>query len=73
MTNTQLPAAARLTFESVNMRAVSVPLTNPIVSNVGEFTHWPLILIDVHTREGVTAAEQCPCRGQSYGAGGTEQ
>ena len=54
MTNTHPLAAARLTFESVNMRAVSVPLTDPIVSNVGEFTHWPLILIDVHTREGVT-------------------
>jgi len=43
-----------LTFESVRMRAVSVPLRFPIVAKVGEYTHWPLILIDVHTREGVT-------------------
>ena len=43
-----------LTFESVHMRTVSVPLRNPIVSKVGQFTHWPLILIDVHTREGIT-------------------
>ncbi len=42
-----------LTFESVHMRTVSVPLRNPIVSKVGQFTHWPLILIDVHTREGI--------------------
>ena len=43
-----------LTFESVHMRTVSVPLRNPIVAKVGQFTHWPLILIDVHTREGIT-------------------
>ena len=43
-----------LTFESVQLRAVSVPLRFPIVAKVGNYTHWPLILIDVHTREGVT-------------------
>jgi mandelate racemase len=42
-----------LTLESVKVRAVSVPLRRPIVAKVGQFTHWPLILIDVRTREGV--------------------
>ena len=51
---TPTPSGLKLTFESVQLRAVSVPMTNPIVSNVGQYTHWPFILIDVHTREGVT-------------------
>jgi len=42
-----------LTLESVKVRAMSVPLRRPIVAKVGQFTHWPLILIDVRTREGV--------------------
>ena len=42
-----------LTLESVKVRAVSVPLRRPIVAKVGQFTHWPLILIDLRTREGV--------------------
>jgi len=44
---------ARLTLKSVEIRAVSVPLKRPIVSKVGRFDHWPLILIDLYTREGV--------------------
>ena len=43
-----------LTLEKVSIRAVSVPLRFPIVAKVGEYTHWPFILIDVHTREGIT-------------------
>lgn len=43
----------KLTFESVQVRAVSVPLRRPIVAKVGEYRHWPLILIDVRTREGI--------------------
>ena len=50
---TQPQAIASLTLESVQVRAVSVSLRRPIVAKVGQFTHWPLILIDVHTREGV--------------------
>jgi Mandelate racemase / muconate lactonizing enzyme, N-terminal domain/Enolase C-terminal domain-like len=45
---------ARLTYESVTVRPVLVPLRRPIVSKVGEYREWPLILIDLHTREGVT-------------------
>ena len=44
----------RLTYESVTVRPVLVPLRRPIVSKVGEYREWPLILIDLHTREGVT-------------------
>lgn len=43
----------KLTLESVRARAVSVPLRRPIVAKVGEYAHWPFILIDVRTREGV--------------------
>lgn len=42
-----------LTFESVRARPVVLPLKRPIVSKVGQFTEWPVILIDLQTREGV--------------------
>jgi mandelate racemase len=38
----------------VDVRAVSVPLRRPVVSKVGLFDAWPMILIDLHTEEGVT-------------------
>lgn len=43
----------RLTFESVSIRAVSIPLRRPIVAKVGTYTEWPLILIDLKTKEGI--------------------
>jgi mandelate racemase len=43
----------RLTWGSVQVRHVVVPLRRPIASKVGEYREWPLILIDLHTREGV--------------------
>ena len=43
----------KLTLESVQVRGVSVPMRRPIVSKVGGYPHWPFILIDVRTREGV--------------------
>lgn len=43
-----------LTFERVTIRVVDVPMRRPIVSNVGGFESWPLILIDLTTKEGVT-------------------
>lgn len=46
-------AGIALTLQGVRVRAVSVPLRRPIVSKVGRFTHWPFILIDLQTREGV--------------------
>ena len=46
---TQIP----LTIKSVRARQVLVPLKRPVVSRVGLFREWPLILIDLYTNEGV--------------------
>ena len=43
----------KLTLQSIEVRAVSVPLRRPVVSKVGLFKDWPLILIDLRTREGI--------------------
>ncbi|MDQ2954894.1 MAG: mandelate racemase [Pseudomonadota bacterium] len=43
----------KLTLKSVETRAVVLPLRRPIVSKVGLFKDWPLILIDLYTQEGV--------------------
>jgi mandelate racemase len=43
----------QLTLKSVDVRPVLVPLTRPVVSKVGHFDQWPLILIDLHTEEGI--------------------
>lgn len=43
----------QLTLKSIRARPVVVPLKRPVVSKVGLFTDWPLILIDLHTNEGV--------------------
>ena len=43
----------KLTLQSVDVRAVSVPLRRPVVSQVGLIKDWPLILIDLYTQEGV--------------------
>src|SRR5258707_9513404 len=43
----------KLTFRSVTARSVLVPLRRPIVSKVGLFDQWPMILIELATEEGV--------------------
>ena len=43
----------KLTYQHVEVQAVLVPLNRPVVSKVGLYEDWPLILIDLHTREGV--------------------
>ena len=43
----------KLTFKSVTVRTVAVPLRRPIVSKVGLFDRWPMILIDLETEEGI--------------------
>jgi mandelate racemase len=43
----------KLTIESIGVRAVSIPMRRPIVSNVGSYAEWPLMLIDVKTKEGI--------------------
>src|SRR3712207_8755012 len=45
--------APRLTLQGVRARPVVVPLKRPIVSKVGLYCEWPLILIDLYTNEGV--------------------
>jgi mandelate racemase len=45
--------AQALTWRSVKVRPVAVPLRRPIVSKVGQFDRWPLILIDLETEEGI--------------------
>lgn len=47
------PTMPRLTLERIDARVLSVPLRRPIVGKVGEYSHWPFILIDVVTREGI--------------------
>jgi len=42
-----------LTLKSVTVRPVVVPLRRPVVSKVGLFQDWPLILIDLVTEEGI--------------------
>ena len=43
----------KLTLQHVDVQAVLVPLNRPVVSRVGLYEEWPLILIDLHTHEGV--------------------
>lgn len=45
---------SRLTLRSIETTPVLLPLKRPVVSKVGLYEHWPLILIDLHTEEGVT-------------------
>lgn len=43
----------QLTLKSVRARSVLVPLRRPIVSKVGLFRDWPMILLDLYTNEGI--------------------
>ncbi len=43
----------KLTLASVEVRAVVIPLRRPVISKVGRFDEWPLVLIDLHTEEGI--------------------
>ena len=43
----------RLSLERVDVRPVLLPLRRPVVSRVGVYEQWPLILIDLHTEQGV--------------------
>ena len=60
--------AVELTWKSVRARPVVVPLKRPIVSKVGLFREWPLILIDLYTNEGVVCRSYLePYQGLSLG------
>jgi mandelate racemase len=43
----------QIRLKSVDVRAVVVPLRRPVISKVGRFDEWPLILIDLHTTAGI--------------------
>ena len=43
----------RLTLRSVKVRSVLVPMRRPVVSKVGLFDQWPMILIDIETEQGI--------------------
>ncbi len=49
-----MQAKDRLTLESIEVRAVSIPLRRPIVAKIGVYNEWPFLLIDVRTKEGIT-------------------
>jgi mandelate racemase len=44
----------RLTLKSITARPVVLKLARPVVARIATITEWPLILIDLHTEEGVT-------------------
>ena len=46
-------AFEKLTLRSVDVRSVLIPLKRPVVSKVGRFDQWPMILIDLLTDEGI--------------------
>jgi len=43
----------RLILHGVTVRPVLVPMRRPVVSKVGLFEDWPIILIDLETEEGI--------------------
>ncbi|MBT6273910.1 MAG: mandelate racemase, partial [Chromatiales bacterium] len=48
-----------MTFEAPTLsklvaRPVLLPLQRPVVAKIATISHWPLILIDMHTEEGIT-------------------
>jgi mandelate racemase len=45
--------SVRLMLDKVVVRVIHVPLRRPIVAKLREFTHFPYILTDVYTKEGV--------------------
>ncbi len=42
-----------LTFRSITARPVVLKLKRPVVARIATITDWPLVLIDLHTEEGV--------------------
>jgi mandelate racemase len=45
--------AERLTLQDIKARPVLLKLDRPIVARIATITHWPLILIDLYTQEGI--------------------
>src|SRR5206468_1767194 len=51
--NAAIPTTQRLTFERIAARPVVLALQRPIVARIATITEWPLIVIDLYTREGI--------------------
>lgn len=47
------PGMESLTVERVEARAVVLKLRRPIVARIATITEWPVLLVDLHTREGL--------------------
>jgi mandelate racemase len=47
-------ALEKLTLSGITARPVVLKLKRPVVARIVTITDWPLILIDLHTQEGVT-------------------
>ena len=45
--------STNLTFRSLTARPVLLSLERPVVARIATITEWPLILIDLHTEEGI--------------------
>lgn len=45
---------AKLTLRSVTARPVVLPLQKPIVARIAVLHEWPVLLVDLHTEEGIT-------------------
>jgi mandelate racemase len=43
----------RLTFRELSARPVVLTLKRPVTARIGTITEWPLIVIDLHTEEGI--------------------
>lgn len=43
-------------LKRVHVRAVRVPLRRPVVAKIGTFDTWPLLLIDLHTDQGIVGS-----------------
>lgn len=51
---TAVVAADTLVVREVTVRSVVVPFRRPLRTKVGDFSRWPLLLVDVTTEQGVT-------------------
>jgi mandelate racemase len=49
----QLMSDAIFYLKSLTVRAVSVPLRRPVIAGIGQFDHWPLVLVDIETSTDV--------------------
>ena len=45
---------APLTIRSITARAVVLKLKRPVVARIAALSEWPLVLIDLHTEQGIT-------------------